>query len=277
MNGGSSVAPNRLEPSSRILHAASRPRGSASEPVRSSEPGDSNSPPRSGLESLFEPMDVQGSYDRVAREYGERIAGELQHKPLDREILARLADRLRGRGTVCDVGCGPGHVAAHLLALGLQTVGIDLSAGMVAEARRRFPGLDFRVGDMRTLVSPAGGWAGIVAMYSIIHVPPSELPGLFRTFRERLAPGGLLLLAFHLGDGPIHADEWWGVAVDLDFRFFALAVVEDALRSVGFQVEESQERDPYAGVEHPSRRGYVLARAPDGTELAPRREGDVPN
>lgn len=211
--------------------------------------------------AILGPMDLAGSYDRVARTYGDRIAGELAHKPFDREILARFADGVRGRGPVCDAGCGPGHVAAHLAGLGIEVVGVDLSPGMVAEARRRFPALEFRTGDLLALDGPPGGWAGIAAMYSILHAPPEEHPRMFAGLRARLRPGGLLLLAFHLGTGVLHLDDWWGVPVDLDFRFLEREPVEAALAAAGFTMEESTERDPYPDVEHPSRRAYLLARS----------------
>ena len=38
-----------------------------------------------------------------------------------------------------EVGCGPGHVTAYLAEAGADATGLDLSPGMVAEARRRFP------------------------------------------------------------------------------------------------------------------------------------------
>ena len=41
---------------------------------------------------------VRACYDEVAREYAERFAGELAHKPLDQEVLARFAAEVRGRG-----------------------------------------------------------------------------------------------------------------------------------------------------------------------------------
>ena len=56
---------------------------------------------------------IRESYDRLAEEYARRIADELQHKPLDRELLDRFAKQTKGRGEVCDMGCGPGHVARY--------------------------------------------------------------------------------------------------------------------------------------------------------------------
>ena len=56
---------------------------------------------------------IRAGYDAVAAEYAERFAGELAHKPLDRELLGRFADEVRGRGLVYDLGCGP-RCTTHL-------------------------------------------------------------------------------------------------------------------------------------------------------------------
>ena len=53
-----------------------------------------------------------------------------------------------GGGPVADVGCGPGHVTAHLRDSGLDAFGIDLSPVMIDVARREHPGLRFEVGSM---------------------------------------------------------------------------------------------------------------------------------
>ena len=78
--------------------------------------------------------DTQDSYDRIADEYARQIYGELAGKPLDREVLDRFAARLRGRGVVCDIGCGPGQIGRYLADRGLDVVGVDLSPGMLAQA-----------------------------------------------------------------------------------------------------------------------------------------------
>jgi len=45
---------------------------------------------------------IRESYDRLAEEYTRRISGELQHKPLDRQLLDRFAKQTQGRGEVCE-------------------------------------------------------------------------------------------------------------------------------------------------------------------------------
>src|SRR5690349_3614900 len=110
--------------------------------------------------------EIQTSYDTVADEYVRRIYDELQHKPLDRQLLDRFASEVRENGPVCEVGCGPGHVARYLHERGVQVCGVDLSAAMIAQARKLNPGIEFREGDMMALDAPDAAWAGIVAFYS---------------------------------------------------------------------------------------------------------------
>lgn len=206
-------------------------------------------------------MDIRESYNSAARAYADHLARELEQKPLDRALLVRFAEELRGSGVVLDLGCGPGHVAAFLAQHGVSVIGVDVSEEMVACAAERNPQLKFRVGDMRDLDVPEGSIGGVVSFYSIVHFVPAELPGLFLEFRRVIRQGGLLLLGFHIGEDVVHADELFGAPVSLDFRFHDPASVIDALRSAGFATIERSEREPYAGAEYQSRRCYLLARA----------------
>jgi SAM-dependent methyltransferase len=204
---------------------------------------------------------LRSSYDSLAAAYVEHISNELAGKPLDRHLLNRFAEEVRDRGTVGDLGCGPGHVARYLHEQGVRILGIDLSPEMVRWATRLNPGLDFRVGDIRSLGLPDASLAGIVAFYSVIHLQEPELDTAFREFRRVLAPNGVLLVSFHIGDHTLHVDELWGQAVTLDFRFLLPREVVASLHSAGLAVTESVEREPYEGAEYPSRRCYLFARA----------------
>jgi len=204
--------------------------------------------------------ETQTSYDRIADEYARQIYGELAGKPLDRQILDRFAERLRGRGVVCDMGCGPGQIGRYLADRGLPVMGVDLSPGMVARAAALNPDIPFRAGDMAALDEPAGAWAGIAAFYSIIHIPPTEVVAALAEMRRVLQPGGLLLLAFHIGDEVVRPEEMMGQPVALDFWFYTPEQMSEWLKAAGYTVEEIIEREPYAPeVEHQSRRAYVVA------------------
>jgi SAM-dependent methyltransferase len=208
--------------------------------------------------------DVQASYNRIADEYVARIFKELEHKPLDRQLLDRFAGEVQAVGLACDLGCGPGHVARYLHERGVRVIGVDLSPVMVESARKLNPGIDFTQGDMRSLEIEDGALAGVAAFYSIIHIPRTEVVAALVEMKRVLRPGGLLLLAFHIGDEVLHLDELWGRPVSVDFIFFRPEEMTAFLGAAGFQVVEVVEREPYPGVEHQSRRAYIFAEKPRG-------------
>jgi SAM-dependent methyltransferase len=211
-------------------------------------------------------MPTQDSYDRLAADYTTRIAGELVHKPFDRDRLDDFARRVRDLGPVCDLGCGPGHVARYLKDRGVDVLGVDLSTEMVAQARRLNPDLPFQPGDMRALAVPDGAWGGIAAFYSLIHIPRDDAVTVLGELRRVLRPGGWLLAAFHVGDHVLHLDDLWGHPVDVDFVFFTADEMAGYLAAAGFDLIERRERDPYPPeVEAQTRRAYLLARKPPGT------------
>src|SRR5262249_51980591 len=154
---------------------------------------------------------------RVAHLYVEHLFRELEHKPLDRALLDRFAEYVRGSGTVCDMGCGPGHIAQYLHGRGIDVCGIDLSPGVVEQARRLNPTIPFTQGNMLSLQAADESWGGIVAFYSLIHVPRPEVVLALRELKRVLRSGGVLFLAFHIGQEILHRDELWGEEVTLDF------------------------------------------------------------
>ncbi len=206
---------------------------------------------------------VRQSYDRVADEYARRISHELEHKPLDQKLLKRFAAAVTGRGKVCDLGCGPGHIARYLRDLDVPVFGVDLSTQMLEQARRLNPDISFRQGNMLALDLPDESLAGIAAFYAIVNIPPDSLPAVFTEMARVLQPCGLLLLAFHVGDETLHEDELWGHPISMDFFLFPPAAIRRQLENAGLVVEEVAERGPYApDVEYQSTRAYIFARKP---------------
>ncbi len=207
--------------------------------------------------------ELQDSYDRIAEDYCKRIFDELAHKPLDRQLLQRLANTVKS-GPICDLGCGPGHVARFLKSCGADVFGIDLSPRMIELARRLTPEIQFFEGNMLSLEVADDSCGAIAAFYSIIHLTPEELPKVFLEFKRVLRPRGTLLLAFHVGKENVHEDELWGYKVSLDLRFLESREIEQQLHATGFRVQETIERETYGeDVEYPSRRAYIFAEKPN--------------
>jgi SAM-dependent methyltransferase len=206
--------------------------------------------------------DLAAIYDRVAEAYAERFSGELDHKPVDRRLLDELAAATAGRGPVCDLGCGPGHVAGYLAARGADVFGVDLSPGMVAIARRLHPGLRFEVGDALALELADASLAGVVAFYSLIHLPRAAAPRAAAEIHRVLRPGGLLLVGFHAGAGEVHADEFLGRPVSIDATLYEPDEMAAILAAAGLAVDAAVTRPPIEDLEYPTTRAYVRASRP---------------
>ncbi|MGZ4816298.1 MAG: class I SAM-dependent DNA methyltransferase [Terriglobales bacterium] len=199
----------------------------------------------------------------MAESYARKISGELQYKPLDRELLTRFATAVKDHGMVCDLGCGPGHVARYLRDAGADVFGLDLSPQMVAQARRLNLDIPFREGNTLALDLQDSSLAGIAAFYAIVNIPADSLPIAFREMFRVLQPDGLLLLAFHIGDDVICPQELWGSPVAMEFYQLQPERIQRLLVDAGFLIDEVVEREPYtADVEYQSRRAYVCARRP---------------
>lgn len=211
---------------------------------------------------------AQSVYDTVAEAYDRQFGDELDAKPLDRAILTALVEQV-GRGTIADVGCGPGHVTRYLARNHSDVVGIDLSPRMIDLATARSPELSFVVGSMLSLPVADGTWAGAVALYSIIHLNADERATAFSEFARALGSGGWLLVAFHVDSpefaaGEInHLTQWFGHTVELDGYFLSPKDVADALAETGFTIMATIERQPIPDAEYPSRRCYILAQRRD--------------
>jgi SAM-dependent methyltransferase len=166
-----------------------------------------------------------------------------------------------GLGPVADLGCGPGRLTDFCNSLGLNAFGIDLSPGMIAVARREFPDLRFEVGSMTALDLPGGSLGGIVAHFSIMHVPDEELPAVFAGFHRALAPGGHLLLAFQIGDEYRVRTEAHGHEVNIGYSLRPPERIAGWLRDAGFALLATLTREPDADWEK-APRAYLLARKP---------------
>ncbi|WP_028936272.1 class I SAM-dependent DNA methyltransferase [Pseudonocardia spinosispora] len=147
--------------------------------------------------------DTRHTYDADAAGYADVVRDILggRHPHLN-AALGLFADQVlaEGGGAVADIGCGPGHVTAHLHGLGVDAFGIDLSPEMIAVARSDHPGPRFEVGSMTDLDVPAASVAGLIAWWSLIHIPDGAMATVLGQFHRVLRPGGLLQVGFHVGD-----------------------------------------------------------------------------
>ena len=129
---------------------------------------------------------------------------------------------------------------------------------MLALARRTYPQLRFEEGSMLALDLADTSLGGLLAYYSIIHIPWEQRPQVFAEFHRVLAPGGLLLLTFQIGDERSQYSEFLGTSVSLDFYRQQPDEVVELLREAGFELSMTAVRER-EGTEKTTQ-GYLLAR-----------------
>ncbi len=181
------------------------------------------------------------TYDRQAPAFAARW-WDLR---LDR-ALDTFGGYLRPGARVLDLGCGPGRDVRFLNELGFQTVGLDRSAGMLAEARPRVVA-PFVQADMRALPFADGSFDGVWACASLLHVPRAEAPAVLAEVR-RVLEHGHLFLAVKRGEGETWVETEHGPVF---FACYHPAEVELLVERAGLRVLEFWEEADQAGRDHP--------------------------
>ncbi|MFF5213200.1 class I SAM-dependent methyltransferase [Streptosporangium sp. NPDC000396] len=201
------------------------------------------------------------AYDDAAAHYAEILPERFHANPLNYAMISAFAELVRadGDGLVADAGCGPGHVTAYLRSLGVTAFGVDLSPEMIVLARDAYPELRFEVGLMDALRAEDASLAGVLANYSILHIPPERLPATLTEFHRVLAPGGHLLLGFPAYDDPAELAKAFDHPTALAYQYspdrLAALLLQAGFAEVARLLIAPRE-DSKLGISH----AYLLAR-----------------
>lgn len=197
---------------------------------------------------------LSSSYDAVAGEYEATFLDELDGKPQDQAMLREFVEATSN--PIADLGCGPGQIGRFVRSHGRTVVGVDISAEMARLASGRLDAA--LVSDIRQLPFAGASLGGVVAFYSLIHLPREELDVALAEIYRVLRPGGRLLLAAHEGHGLVEQQEFLGHSVPFVATLFSLDELMDATGRSGLHLTMSQRRDPLES-EHQTGRLYIAA------------------
>ena len=161
------------------------------------------------LEDLESTEETRDLYDAWAAEYdADLIDGYGYCSPV---IAAdAFTERVTDRSSrIIDLGCGTGLVGVELAARGFTNVdGLDISARMLDEARRKGVYVDLLEGDLTAAAGIAGIAEGTydamlcISSFASGHVGPEHLEGLIRT----VEPGGAVVL--YINGAPFKEDDY---------------------------------------------------------------------
>lgn len=196
-------------------------------------------------------------YNQMHEQYLEDYRDELSKKPYDKDFLLRFIENIPFKGSVLDIGCGAAaQQARFLLSSGLKVTSIDLSEKCIETAKKNFTGIDFLRMDMTEMDFADESFDGIIAFYSIIHVPDEKLGTLFRRLNKILRINGKLAVSVHSGNfyGYHNAGE-----MAVFCRTYTPEELTGHLSGHGFKIVEINQRKPMYDFEFQSERIYLIA------------------
>jgi ubiquinone/menaquinone biosynthesis C-methylase UbiE len=200
---------------------------------------------------------IKNAYNLAAEEYAGKCFYELYDKPLDRKLYDLFFERVVNKGTVLEIGCGPGEVSNYLKMRGLDIIGLDLSEKMIEIAKRLNPFIDFRIGDVFKLEFKNNSVAGIVAPYLIVNFTAADVALAISEIQRVLIQNGQLLIAFHSGDEEVEINDFFVKGNTIPYTFFDPEKVKNQLETSGFRIVEYINRMPYEG--EVTKRTYIFA------------------
>ena len=148
----------------------------------------------------------------------------------ERVWLARFAGRLAPGTRVLDFGCGSGWASHAFKGRGFRVSAFDGSAGLAAEARRRY-GVEVRVGRFEEL-DEVGLFGGVWASFCLLHDTRDAMPGHLARLARALEPGGWLYLGLKEGAGESRDK------LGRRYTYFGEAEIGGLLRAAGFPAPE---------------------------------------
>ena len=194
---------------------------------------------RTAAERLDPKRLVREGWNRVSTIYrppGSR-ADAFDHTNADYRDWLQPFFRMVPPGTeVLDLGCGCGTPGARLLAQRFRVTGVDISDVQIDRARRLVPHGRFVRADMTRVSFPRETFGGVVCLYSLIHVPLGEQPGLLEKVHRWLTPGGLFLVTTGATAWTGVEEGWLGSNAKMYWSHADERTYERWLTDQGFQV-----------------------------------------
>lgn len=195
------------------------------------------------MNSLEKRNSVKRNYDLIANQYCDEFGVEIE----DKQIVDEFKSLLQPKSTVIDLGGGSGKVAKYLIDNSFNGTCYDFSKGMMKNALSLFPNLPYILDDMLYLKKYFGNESidGIVALYSLFHIPKGDMKILLKDIREVLKTTGYFLASFQLGKGEQFVDEPYlnekGNKV-LFMNYYSKEEILDLFKENGFEIIDQYER-----------------------------------
>jgi ubiquinone/menaquinone biosynthesis C-methylase UbiE len=201
---------------------------------------------------------VQRGYDAIAATYARW--GGVAPRATKRTYLDLARERTPGEGArLLDLGCGTGEQVTRHLAAGAFVVGVDISSRSLALARRAVPGGAFVHADLSVVSFAPESFDGVVAFFSLIHVPRERHAAVFRSVRAWLRPSGYFIVTVTAGAGEDGTGDFLGVP--MYWSGWDAETSVGLIRDAGFTIESAEDQVELEGGDTPIAHRWVVATA----------------
>lgn len=207
---------------------------------------------------------VRNDYDTIADEYALEF-GQLYEDP---EVVEEFLSKLKPNSKILDLGGGTGKLTDLFIKNGHQAICYDFSKEMMRKAKEYYPNIPYILDDMLNMEThfERDTFDGIIAFYSLFHIPREDLNNVFVSINNLLKEDGIFCFVVQLGDGeqfidePYLKDEGKGI---LYFNFFTKNSIDQILINNNFEklyeLEKSEVGENELGDENNSK-VFVLAK-----------------
>lgn len=180
-------------------------------------------------------MDIRDTYNLIAREWAQEH-WEDRDTGCD-DFFKIIAARIGDGSKVLDIGCGSGEDCKFLAGLGLQAWGVDIAAGLIQEAKSRYPQGKFQVMAINQLDFPTATFRAVIAKKSLLHLPKKEIPAVLNRINDLLEKEGWFFLVVKEGFGERAVkQERFGHQIKRLYSFFTNFEMQKLLEGAGFKI-----------------------------------------
>ncbi|SDR17774.1 class I SAM-dependent methyltransferase [Natronobacterium texcoconense] len=185
---------------------------------------------------MVEKDGVRRGYDELAPAYADRREEDDRGTELLESVLASLPESPR----VLDAGCGGGQPVLERLDAGRATpIGLDFSREQLRLATDAVPEAALAQGDMTSLPFADDSFDGVVAYWSLIHVPLEDHRTVIDEFARVVRPGGRVLLCEGTDEWCGENPDWLETGVRMEWNIAGAERTRSQLQAAGFDVVES--------------------------------------
>lgn len=211
--------------------------------------------------------EVRNCYNLAANEYSRTYINELDQKPFDRNIIDRFSDLLDSQSLIFDFGCGSGQTTNYIHKKNKHKVlGLDFSENSINLARQTLPEIQFEIDDMLNSKMGTTTANGIIAFYAIVHFDYEDIKRVMQEWYRLLKDNGYCLFSFHIGEEFVEVQDFLDIkGANATWHLLDTDKVLGIAEEAGFKIMETIIRYPYKGVEHESKRAYIMLKKEDSS------------